>query len=283
MTVLISGAAGKTGQAIIKALLTRKAPVRAFIHRPEYSARLNALGVTDIVLGDMQDATAYQQAATGVTAIYHICPNMHPNEVSIGQNAITAAQQTGVQQVVYHSVLHPQTEKMPHHWYKMRVEELLFESGLNFTILQPVAYMQNILGGWQSIVAQGLYRVPYPVNTRLAMVNLDDVAEVAAMTLTGPSHTGAVYELVGPDNLSQTEVAQILSDSLNRPVEAQQIPLDEWRAGAKSAGLGRYQLDTLSKMFQYYEEYQFLGNANVLSWLLNRPPTDFRMFIAGVK
>ena len=84
--ILVSGAAGKTGQAILKALLTRKAQIRAFIHRPEYSERLKALGVTDIVLGDMQDAQAYQQAATGATALYHICPNMNPNEVAIGQN-----------------------------------------------------------------------------------------------------------------------------------------------------------------------------------------------------
>ena len=62
--------------------------------------------------------------------------------------AIRAAQSAGVERFVYHSVLHPQVEIMAHHWQKMRVEEQLFESGLSFTILQPAAYMQNVLAGW---------------------------------------------------------------------------------------------------------------------------------------
>ncbi len=69
---------------------------------------------------------------------------------------------------VYHSVLHPQIEAMPHHWAKMRVEEMLFAAGFDLTILQPTAYMQNILGAWRGIVEDGVFRVPYPVETRLS-------------------------------------------------------------------------------------------------------------------
>ena len=68
---------------------------------------------------------------------------------------------------VYHSVLHPQTEKMNHHWQKMRVEEMIFESGLPFTILQPAPYMQNLLAGWKSIVEDGVLRVPYSVDSEI--------------------------------------------------------------------------------------------------------------------
>jgi uncharacterized protein YbjT (DUF2867 family) len=172
---------------------------------------------------------------------------------------------------------------MPHHWHKLRVEELLFESGLAWTILQPAAYMQNVLTAWTAMVTQGVYRVPYPVETRLGMVDLEDVAKVAAMVLTQPGHTDAIYELAGPEMLSQTEVAEILSHSLGRPVRAEEIPLDEWAKNAQAGGLGDYQVETLLKMFRYYAEYGFAGNPQVLGWLLGRPPTSFRAFVERVK
>jgi uncharacterized protein YbjT (DUF2867 family) len=280
--ILVTGAAGKTGQTIIRALVSKNEVVRAFVRRPEQGAMVKAWGVLGVVVGDMADEGAYRRATEGVNALYHICPNMHPAEIEMGQIAIAAAQTAGVTRFVYHSVLHPQTEKMPHHWRKLRVEELLFEAGLNFTILQPAAYMQNILVSWTDIVTQGVYRVPYPVETRLGMVDIGDVAEVAATVLTEAGHSGAIYELAGPEVLTQTEVAQILSEGLRLPVVAEQIPLESWAAGAKAAGLGEYQVETLLKMFRYYENYGFWGSSQVLTWLLGRPPTGFREFVERV-
>jgi uncharacterized protein YbjT (DUF2867 family) len=280
--ILVTGAAGKTGQALIRVLVSKNQAVRAFVRRPEQGAAVKAGGVSEVVVGDMADEGAYRRATEGVNALYHICPNMHPAEIEMGQIAIAAAQTAGVTRFVYHSVLHPQTEKMPHHWRKLRVEELLFEAGLNFTILQPAAYMQNILVSWTDIVTQGVYRVPYPVETRLGMVDIGDVAEVAATVLTEAGHSGAIYELAGPEVLTQTEVAQILSEGLRLPVVAEQIPLESWAAGAKAAGLGEYQVETLLKMFRYYENYGFWGSSQVLTWLLGRPPTGFREFVERV-
>ena len=277
--ILITGAAGKTGQAIIKTLIQRDKSVRAFVYRSEHIEQVRKLGAREVVAGDMRDAAAFQRAAQGVEKIYHVCSNMNPDEVAIGQIAIEAAQRAGVKRFVYHSVLHPQVEKMPHHWHKLRVEEMLFESGLSYTILQPAAYMQNILAGWTAIAEKGLYRVPYPVETRLSIVDLADVAEVAAAVLTEPGHTGAIYELAGPENPSQSEVAAILSNCLDRPVRAEQISRQAWREGAQSAGLGDYQIETLLKMFRYYEQYHFVGNSSVLGWLLKRPPTELKTFI----
>ncbi|MCB0211097.1 MAG: NmrA family NAD(P)-binding protein [Anaerolineae bacterium] len=277
--ILVTGAAGKTGQALIQVLSNRGTPVRAFVYRTDYIERVKVIGAQEGFVGDLQNEADLTQAARGCYAIYHICPNMHPDEIAIGQRVTAAARQAGVQRFVYHSVLHPQVESMPHHWHKMRVEEMLFASGLDFTILQPAAYMQNILGGWQSIVSQGVYRVPYPVETRLSVVDLNDVADVAAKVLTEPGHSGATYELAGPENPSQHEVAATLSAVLGQPIEAQQISIDAWTEGAKNAGLGTYQIETLIKMFRYYEHYNFEANANVLGWLLERPPTTLRTFL----
>ena len=256
--------------------------VRALVHRSEQVRLIQELGVQEVVVGDMRDRVAIESATHGVLAIYHICPNMHPDEVAIGQAVIAAARSAGVERLVYHSVLHPQTEAMPHHWQKLHVEERLFESGLSYTVLQPAVYMQNVLAYWNQIVEQGIYPVPYAVETRLGMVDLEDVAEVAALVLTEPGHVGATYELVGAEPLTQTEVAAILSQRLGCPVRAQAVSLDEWERRARASGMSDYAIETLLKMFRFYERYGFWGNSRVLAWLLGRSPMTFSAFVERI-
>lgn len=280
--ILITGAAGKTGLAVTRALARRRASVRVLVYRHAYVELARAAGAQDVVVGDMRDEKLLATAVRGVRAIYHVAPNMNPNELQMGVVALQAAQDAGVEHFVYHSVLHPQTEAMPHHWNKLRVEERLFESGLPFTILQPTAYMQNISGNWQTITAEGVHRVPYPVSTRLSLVDLADVAEGAAKILTEPGHAGATYELVGTLPLAQTEVAQSLSSALGRPVRAEEISLDAWQEQAEAAGLPPYAIQTLRQMFRYYAAHGFAGNPNVLTWLLGRPPTPLADFLTSL-
>jgi len=277
--ILITGAAGKTGRAIIQALNTRGAAVRALIHRPEQAHLAQESGAQEVVVGDMRLCATMDQATQGARAVYHVCPNVSPDEVSIGQAAIMAARAAGVEHFVYHSVLHPQTEAMPHHWQKLRVEERLFESGLPCTILQPTAYMQNVLAHWDSILTQGIYPMPYAVETRLSLVDLRDVAEAAAIVLTEAGHVGATYELVGTEAMSQAEVARVLGQQLGRPVRAQTTSIEAWGQQARASGLGDYQVKTLIKMFRYYERYGFQGNPRVLGWLLRRTPTTLAAFV----
>lgn len=277
--ILVTGAAGKTGRTVIRALVDRGEAVRALVHRPEQGPAVEKLGAQETVVGDMRDQATMDRAAQGVQAIYHICPNMSPDEVAIGRVAIAAARTANVEHFVYHSVLHPQTEAMPHHWQKLRVEEQLFEAGLAFTILQPAAYMQNVLAYWDQIVERGVYAVPYAVETRLGMVDLEDVAVAAAVVLTEPDHAGATYELAGAEALTQIELARTLSKQLGRVIRAEAVPRDEWERQARASGLGDYAVESLIKMFRYYERYGFWGNPRALSWLLGRPPTSFTDFI----
>lgn len=280
--ILVTGAAGKTGRAIVRALVAKDAAVRALVHRPEQTGMVEELGVQEVWVGDMRARATVDQAAQGTRAIYHICPNVSPHEVPIGQSLIAAARSAGVEHFVYHSVLHPQTEAMPHHWSKLRVEERLFTSGLPYTILQPAAYMQNVLAHWTQIVEEGVYPVPYKVETQLGMVDLEDVAEAAATVLTEPGHQGATYELAGAEVMSQITVAAVLSQELGHPVRAQTLPLDVWEKNARAAGLGDYQVETLIAMFHYYEQHGFWGNPHVLEWLLGRAPVGFAAFVKRV-
>jgi uncharacterized protein YbjT (DUF2867 family) len=242
----------------------------------------------------MRDEVMVREAVRGVRAVYHICPNINPDEVAIGRVIIAAAEAAEVEQFVFHSVLHPQIEAMPHHWNKLRVEEMLLLSKLPYTIVQPSNYMQNItmglqpgdymenvLSGWRAIVERGVYAVPYSVESRTKwnMVDLEDIAQAAAVVLSDSRHLGATYELAGPDTLTQIQVAEILNKKLGRTVQAEQVTVEAWARQAQSSGMGSYKIQTLRKMFQYYDRHDFLGNPLSLSSLIGRPATTFESFV----
>jgi len=278
--ILVTGAAGKSGKAVVKALAAKGEAVRAFIRNPDQAGALLALGAADTSFGSFEDARALAQAAAGARAIYHICPNVSYDEIAYARAVASAARTHGIKRFVYHSVLHPQVEAMPHHWRKMRVEEMLFAAGFDLTVLQPTAYMQNILGVWDGIVRDGVFRFPYPAATRLSLVDLDDVGEAAAIVLTQDGHGGATYELVGTQPLSQSEVAAALGAALGRDVRAEAEPLTAWEALARAGGMGDYERATLAAMFRYYAAHGLVGNPNTLRWLLGRAPTSLAAFLA---
>jgi len=280
--ILVTGAGGKTGRAVIKALAARGAAVRAFVRSPAHQASLRAIGARDVVTGAMDDPSALARALHGIKAVYHICPNVSPHEVAFAEALVTAATKAQVPRLVYHSVLHPQIEAMPHHWNKMRVEERLFSSALDVTILQPTAYMQNCLGEWDRMVDHGIYRVPYPVETRLSLVDLDDIAEAAALVLTSDGHASATYELVGTPPLSQIEIAEAFGRALGKTVRAEAETLEAWDQRAREGGIADDACQTLRKMFETYARDGLKGNPKVLGWLLGHSPTSLDAWTARI-
>ena len=90
--ILVTGAGGKTGQAISHALARWQTPVRALVRSAAQQSELLACGATEAVIGDLRDPSALHTATQGITSLYHICPNMQPDEVAIAQLVIQAAQ-----------------------------------------------------------------------------------------------------------------------------------------------------------------------------------------------
>ncbi|WP_420645474.1 SDR family oxidoreductase [Candidatus Leptofilum sp.] len=277
--ILVTGAAGKTGLTVLATLKQRGAKTRAFVKDDDQILAVRKAGAAEVVVGDLLDSDVWRLATTAVSTIYHIAPNMHPQEVRLGQLMIAAARAIGNCRVVYHSVLHPQIREMPHHWSKLKVENVLFDSGLTYTVLQPTAYMQNLLAYLPAIQNDGILPVPYPAETRLSLVDLQDVATVAAKILTEPGHEYATYELVGTMPLSQTAVADTFSQILQRPVEVRPVPLKTWKAQARAKEMNDFAIKTAVSMFTYYAQSGMAGNPHQLRYLLGQDPTSLATFI----
>jgi uncharacterized protein YbjT (DUF2867 family) len=276
--ILVTCANGRTGQCVVEALSRAGCRVRAFDIDPGVE-RLLDRGAAETCRGDLLDPLDLHRALDGVGTVIHIGPPMHPREIEMGHAVVSVARREGVEHLVQLSVTHPQLEPLLNHQAKLAVERLVLLSRIPFTILQPMHYMQNI--DVRRVVENGILAQPYSIDVRLAHVDLEDVAEVAAkVVVEGSAHHYATYELCGDDFRSARELAEIISAESGCTVTAEQIPLTtQLGAESPSSEEGDYRSDAMFRLFDHYGRYGITGNPNVLSWLLGRRPTRFGEYV----
>lgn len=265
--VLVVGASGKTGRAVTAALLARGVPVRAAV-RPGGEAAAPA-GSTPVPV-DLATGQGLEAAFDGTRAAYHLAPNLHPDEVGMAARVARATVTADLPALVFHSVLHPDDQRMPHHRRKAEAESVLRTAlGERVTVLRPAAYHQNLLAQARS----GMLAVPYSLDAPFTNVDLDDVAQVAADALLG-AHAGATLDLAGPEVLTTRQMAEHAAAGLGRPVSDMRIPLSQWRAGP-GAALNEQARDDLAAMFTAYDDSGFTGDPSLLPELLGHQPTTW--------
>lgn len=276
--ILVTGASGRTGRACVARLIEKGARVRALVRREDAAAQLRTAGVAETIVGDMFAPDVIARALDGAGQALHICPPMHPQEDALAGLMIEAAKRAGLRRFALWSVLHPHID-VPHHRRKQKAEAALIDSGLAFTILQPGRYMQHLESIWPQVRAAGVHAFPFSTGSRFSLAHLDDLACAAANVLTADGHENAIYELAGPQALSQEDCARIISDVLQAPVRAQATPLDAFLAKARAAGLPEWRIETLAAMNRHYDAHGLAGNGNVLGWLIGRAPRTFRDYV----
>ena len=276
--VLVTAANGRTGRAVVAALHRRGAAVRAMVRAPAHLAALPE-GVEGAT-GDLTDPASLRAAAEGCAAIVHIGPPLHPDEIALTTNALAAAQAAGVRRFVYYSVMHPLRQDVFHHRQKLAAEAHVVESGLDYTIVQPIRYMQHLEPIWAEVTGTGVHAMPFDVDRRFSVVDLHDVAEAVARIATSPEHRWATYELAGPEPLSQRDMAATLGIVLGRGVVARKIDPETFRRQGEARGIPAERLDRMIGMNAHYDRHGFLGNAGILEWLLGRPATRFADYAA---
>jgi len=176
-------------------------------------------------------------------------------------------------------VMHPFRRDVRHHALKLDATEMVVESGVPYTIVEPARYMQHLEPIWPTVRNQGIHAMPFGIDVRFNVADLLDLAAATALIATAPGHLYATYELAGPEALSQRDMARIISEVLDREVEAVATPLDEMVASASARGFGEDRVEQMRRMNAHYDAHGFLGNPNVLRWLLGRDPATFRDYV----
>lgn len=279
--ILITSAYGNQGKQLLPKLLAAGAQVRGCV-RSEASARqLRLLGAQQVLVGDLADKAFIAQAMKGVTSLYHIGPTLHRYEREMGFAMIEAAVKAGVGHFVFSSVLHAIASDLIQHEIKRDIEERLLSCGLDYTILQPANYM--LPSRMKAVFEHGVFRLAWSLDKRQSMVALDDVTDVVAQVLTDRErHVGATYELVGPGRFTAHDIAAIASQVLGRTIGVERFDVEVFvreRFGNLPADALEHLLRMNRAIAAHYSKHDFVGNSNVLSFLLGRPATTFEAFV----
>jgi uncharacterized protein YbjT (DUF2867 family) len=279
--ILVTAAFGNQGKLLIPKLLAAGQQVRACVQSKSSAESLRTIGVHDIVVGDISEPATMTRAVCGVDKIYHVGPTVHPRERDMGFAIVDAARAEGVQHFVFSSVLHAITTDLVQHEIKRDIEEHLLSSGLEFTILQPSNYMLP----WRLRPAfdRSVFELAWSLDRRQSMVDLGDVTDVVRIVLAdSEQHAGATYELVGPGRYTAHDLGAIIAGVLGRPIEIRQIDLEtvlKGRFGDADPAQFPHESRVLRAILTRYSSHDFIGNPNVLTWLLQRPPTTFEEFV----
>lgn len=256
--------------------------VRAFLRDAGQVADLQGLGAESCAIGDMTDRESIAAAVDGCDKIVHIGPPMHPLEVDITENFIQAATRGSVSQFIYYSVMHPLRREVRHHRLKLDAEEKLIESGLPYTVVQPCRYMQHLEAIWSTVMAEGVHAMPFSTEKKFSVVDLLDLAEAVAIVAGRDSDINASYELAGPEPLSQEDMARIISSVTGMAVSARATPILAMKEAAAAKGVPGEKIEQMVIMNTHYDQHGFLGNPNVLRWLLGRDPTRYESYVRRI-
>lgn len=274
MHVLVTAARGKTGRRVIAAL-QRKVPgvsIRALSRGAFESATVEA------VSGDMDDPHVRKLAVAGMDVVIHYAPPMDPRESAMGTGMIDAAVAAGVSRFVYVSVIHPEIDDLPNHQAKLRVEAHLINSGIEWSVLRPQHYFQNI--DIADVVKREFLTVPYPAWTRLGHVDMNDLADAVAKVSTEPGHAFATYDIASAEHLTVDDICTTISEISGKIIRSHEISPSELVSYIKAAHpLTAYSEEAFHRLFGYYSRRGIYGNPNVLSWLLERQPGSFRDYV----
>ncbi|WFE93071.1 NAD(P)H-binding protein [Micromonospora sp. WMMD987] len=225
--VLVTGATGRIGRAVVDLLTDAGVPVRALVRGT--GAAVDLPGTVETVTGDLTVPDSLAPALRDVGTVFLVW-TAPPGTAAAVVDRLAA----DPRRVVYLSAPH----RTPHPFFQQpnpmaaghaEVERLIAATGLDATIVRPGMFASNALHWWSAAVrGDGVVRWPYGT-AETAPVDDRDVAAVVARTLCEDGHGGGDYVLTGPESLTQAEQVRLLGDALGRRLTFEELPPDEFR------------------------------------------------------
>jgi uncharacterized protein YbjT (DUF2867 family) len=244
-SILVTGATGVAGSAIVREFIRSGHPVRVLVRNPARAAALRAFPTVEVMEGDLLKPETLRSALTGVhRALLLSSPDAQL--VQAQTSFIDAAASSGVKHIVKFSGLSAADIGTPFIFGPMHaeIEAYLQDSGLMWTHLQPSQFMTEYLRELPTILAQGALFLPFR-DARLVPVDLADIARAAFLLLTTSGHEGKTYAISGPEALSMDEIAQKITVAIGRTIRYVDVPRETRNAALLAAGVPEFFVDAL--------------------------------------
>ena len=274
--ILVTGASGNAGGAVLKEVRKTNKPVKAMYRSPEDAAKAPA--DVGAVIADFADKPSLVRALERVDAVYLVCSPVR-ELVELECNMVDACRESGVHHVVLNSALGAGDYPKSFPSWHRKVEDKLKASGLEYTILRPNSFMQNILTYYApSIRSQGAFYAAMG-NARTSFIDVRDIATVAAKTLTSPEQACKTYELNGPEALTYAEVAEKISRASGRKVRYVDIPAAQQKQSMLDQRMPEWLVTALLDLQAYYTGGKGGEVDDAVPTILGRAPRTMDQFL----
>jgi len=281
MKVLVIGATGRVGNEVVKALLQRGAGVRALTRKQRKPGAFP--DAVEIAVGDLSDPVSTAEAMKGVDKLFLLIGSESvPVELMQALIAYGLAKKADLKHVTYVSVYRAdQFIDVPHFANKYAVEEAMRAGGMPYTILRPAYFAQNELRLKSELTGRGVYPIPVG-NEGLAVVDIRDLAEAAAISLTEEGHNGKTYDLVSSELLRGPDAAATWSKLLGKQISyAGHADFDGFEEQLREKGSPSWLAYDLRAMYQGFLERGFSNTENQVARfaaLLAHQPRTYSSF-----
>jgi uncharacterized protein YbjT (DUF2867 family) len=269
--ILVTGATGTIGSELLKHLASHDVNIRAGFHS---NSSNDAVANITFHRVDFTQPDTLREVMHSVDKLFLLTPNA-PNAVQMAQNAINIAKVVDVKHIVRLSAYtDPQDAQNPHRV----VEDMIIESGLNYTFLRPGPLMQNFANFFgHTIRTQSALYEPLG-DAKVSYIDARDIARVAVSTLTEDGHAKQAYHLTGPEALSDYDIARILSDVTENSIQYINISEDEARQSLQNMGMPAPVVEGVLGLYELMREGKRKQTTNHVADITGRPATSFKTF-----
>jgi uncharacterized protein YbjT (DUF2867 family) len=281
MNILVTGAAGQSGSAVLREFAQHQNPVRALVRNRASARALHALPNIEVVEGDMLRPDTLDAALDGVDRALMIS-SANQQMVETQCAFIDASRNAGVRHIIKFSGAESgigfDPEKFRFTRMHEQIERYLEGSGLAWTHLRPSQFMQVFLREVPTIKAKNALFLPLE-NIKLSPVDVEDIAKAAyALLRDGGVHEGKSYDMTGPEALTMTEIAERISAAIGRTIRYVNVSVADRRQALLAAGIPADFADALDEQaverLKHPESRVYLGTHEVLGI----KPTTFAEF-----
>ena len=244
--ILVTGATGHQGGAVLRHLRERGFSCRALTRDPSKPEARQLVGHgIEVAQGDLEDQASLTRALDGVDGVFAVQTPYESGveaEIRQGANLIDSAKRQRINHFVYSSVASADERTgIPHFDSKFRIEERLRGTGMRFTVVRPVFFMDNWFG-MRSAIEAGELALPFTAETRLQTIAVDDIGGIVVAAFEHPGKwQNRDFDIAG-DELSMADLARALTRAAGREVQYRQVPWEEFekQSGSETAIMYRW-------------------------------------------
>lgn len=275
--ILITGATGNIGTELVKRLSANGQEFLVMVRQSEDAAAFERMPGAKPVIADFEDKATVASALQGVERAFLLTPSSEKAQ-AWQTGFVQSAKDAGVERIVKQSQLHA-SDASPVRFlrYHAAVEQAIRGSGMEWTFLRPNLFMQGLLMFADQVKQQGKFAIAAG-DAKVSAIDVRDIAAVAAVALTDDEHVGKTYDLTGPQALTHSEMAAMLSKASGREIRFERISDDQMRQMLSALKMPVWMADGLVEDYAHYRRGEAEASTSGVRDALGREPISFATF-----